>query len=74
MEKLIESIPITKVVGVEKDGKEIISGFCIRYSVQEKMWLAGYGRGLRKQNNDFVGVGYSIIEAVDDFIKRCLKK
>lgn len=79
MEKLIDSVPetITKVVD-ENTGKKGQSGFCLRYSTREKTWLCGYGRSLRTSSGNpdrkkYAGVGFTAIEAVDDFVKNCFK-
>ncbi len=74
LEKLVDSIPETFNRGIEPvSGREIISGFCLRYSNKSKLWLAGYGTHLNVEQKNFVGSGYSPLEAVDDFIKNCLK-
>ena len=45
MEKLINSIPVKRSEGLDKNGKAILSGFCLRFSVEKDKWVCGYGRG-----------------------------
>jgi hypothetical protein len=78
LEKLIDSLPEhLNIRSKNEKGEEIIRtpGLCIRYSTRSGMWLAGYGRKLvsphsSKKHHDWVGLGYTPIEALDDLISK----
>lgn len=67
LEKLIEKIP---EVHHTKEGDR---GLTIRYKLGLKMWVVGYGINFRSNDTQkYLGTGYTILEAVDDFIKNKL--
>ena len=77
LEKLIEKIPpFIERKYSEKEGTVKV-GLTIRYSHSMGMWLCGYGT-MRNQTNEehkkYIGTGYSIVEAVDDFINKLKTK
>lgn len=51
MEKLINSIPVKKSAGLDKDGKAILAGICLRFSVEKDKWLCGYGSRARGKDS-----------------------
>ncbi len=74
MEKLLESIPAFMLrKSKDKDGNEIIvkNGLRIKYFPKMDIWQCGYTFYLPKSEDKYknvVGSGYSILEAVDDFV------
>lgn len=71
MEKLIDSLKSKIEVTGQKDekGNQSYSGFCLRYSTGNNLWVAGYGTKIRPEGK-YVGTGYTPIEAIDDFISK----
>ena len=71
LEKLIEKIPpYIEVKYSDKQGLVKI-GLTIRYSNSMGMWFCGYGtirKNTQENEKKFIGSGYSVVEAVDDFI------
>lgn len=80
LEKLIESVPeAIKIEHKVKGGEpNIIShGFRIKFVPQLGIWQCGYStytsKAKEKEHQRYIGVGYSIIEAVDDFVSNKFK-
>lgn len=69
LEKLLESIPPSKKFQHPTQTESGLAGFCLHFSPDKEIWTAGYGRK-HCLNDKKVGTGYSIIEAVDDFIAK----
>lgn len=72
MEKLINSLPKKKSLGMDKNKNEMFSGFCLRFSIEKNKWLCGYGSRLTN-HKDFVQAD-DPIEALADFVALLNKK
>lgn len=77
LEKLIESLPpyIERQYSIKEGMRKV--GLTIRYSSSMQVWICGYGtirtRSTEK-DKQYVGTGYSVIEAVEDFISKLKNK
>lgn len=72
MEKLIESLPEYVKNFDKKTNQRWESGLSVHYSPTFKKWLCFYGQNHRKAKT--CGEGYSVVEAVENFIKLSTKK
>lgn len=71
MEKLLNSIPTTKSHGIDKNGKEILSGIAIRYRADMQKWACGYGSKLTDKS---CVIANDPIEALAEFVELLNKK
>lgn len=69
MEKLIEGLQLEKLGSINKKGEQTVAGFTIHWSPSKKIWLVSYGRNAAITNKK-VGTGYSVIEALVEFIEK----